>query len=108
MNKFAIALSTIALAAAAGTASAGPRDCLLEGTVARSGEGAEQATTVQFHSMSKYDEESRCRVRRGEKLEFQLPSDPRVTNAPEGSEVKLRYQENKDGSVQTRLISVGT
>ncbi len=108
MNKFTMALSTIVLVGAAAGASAGSRDCLLEGTVDRSNDTSGQEMTVQFHSMSKYDEESRCRVRRGEKLEFQLPSDPRVTSAPEGSEVKYRYQENKDGSVETRLISVGT
>ena len=108
MNKLTSALSALALLAAAASVQAGPpRDCVLEGTVYKSGQGDEQSTQVQFHSMEKYSDDSNCRVRRDEKLQFKLPADPRLEKAPSGSSVRYHYQENSNGESKTKLISVG-
>jgi hypothetical protein len=98
-----IALSATAIAAQAG----GNKDCLLEGTVYKSERGGEESTQVKFHSVSKYDADAKCRVRRNEKMQFKLPEDPRLENAPEGSAVKYRYRE-EEGNSSTELISIGT
>ena len=105
MKKLILSLSTAALLAVPGLALAEPeKDCLLEGTVYKSGE---DQTRVKFHSAKRYEKDSNCRVRKGEKMEFKLPEDPRLERAPSGSSVKYRYQENKDGSSKTELVSVG-
>ncbi len=101
-----IALSSLALVAFAAVSQADDKDCMLEGTVYKSGEGADN-TKVQFHSMGRYDENSKCRVRKDEKVEFKLPADPRLEDAPDGSKVRYRYQENSEGQSSTKLISVG-
>ncbi|RLQ23443.1 hypothetical protein DWB85_02495 [Seongchinamella sediminis] len=99
------AVSTAVLLALPGFALAQTeKDCLLEGTVHKSGEAE---TGVTFHSARRYDEDARCRVRRSEKMEFKLPADPRLQEAPDGSTVKYRYQEQKDGSSKTELVSIG-
>ena len=104
MKNLITAVSTVALLYAPALVSAGSeKDCLLEGTVYKSG----QEDTVKFHSAKKYNEDSKCRVRRGEKMEFKLPEDTRLQEAPSGSTVKYRYQEQKDGSSKTELVSVG-
>lgn len=110
MNRWTLALSIIAFTAATGTAKAEAnpeKDCLLEGTVYKSGEAGEQQTGVTFHSAERYDNEANCRVRRGEKMEFKLPADTRLKNAPAGSTVKYRYRQHEDGSSKTELVSVG-
>lgn len=105
MKKMIATAVTAALLGASGLVLAGPeKDCLLEGTVYKSGE---DQTGVKFHSAKRYDKDANCRVRRGEKMEFKLPDDPRLEEAPAGSTVKYRYQENKDGSSKTELVSVG-
>lgn len=83
------------------------KDCMLEGTVHKNSDSAEQGVNVRFHSVSKYDEDANCHVRRGEKMEFKLPPDPRVQEADDGSPVKYRYRKESDGSTSTELISVG-
>lgn len=110
MKTIATVLAALPLVLAATIAQAEPtKDCLLEGTVVKSGaEGNGQGTNVKFHSMEKYDEDANCRVRRGEKVEFKLPEDTRVQQAPEGSTVKYRYKQEQDGSTSTELLSVGT
>ncbi|MFV8818639.1 hypothetical protein [Haliea sp. E17] len=108
MKKIAIALSSFALIAFASMSQAdSAKDCMLEGTVYKSGQGDEQSTKVEFHSMQKYDEDANCRVRRNEKMEFKLPADTRLKEAPSGSTVRYRYQEDKNGKADTQLISVG-
>ncbi len=102
-------LSALALATCAGLAQAdGDRDCMLEGTVHKSGDGSASDTQVTFRSAKKYDADANCRVRRGEKLQFQLPQDPRLEDAPSGASVKYRYREDEEGNTKTELISVGT
>ena len=83
------------------------RDCLLEGTVQKVDKGSSSRTKVKFHSIGPYDENSRCRVRRDRKMEFKLPDDSRIKDAPDGSEVKYRYRSGS-GEDQAELISVGT
>ena len=83
------------------------RDCLLEGTVHKVDEGSSSRTKVKFHSISPYDENSKCRVRRDRKMEFKLPAESRIKDAPDGSEVKYRYRSG-GGEDQAELISVGT
>ena len=101
----AVLLATLTMAAQAEN----PRDCMLEGSVHRSDSAdGQDSVKVRFHSASKYEEGATCRMRRGEKLEFRLPDDPRLQDAPEGSKVKARYQRNSEGESTTELISVGT
>jgi hypothetical protein len=83
------------------------KDCLLEGTVLHGEQAGQDTTSVQIHSISKYDEDSRCTVRRGQKLEFKLPPDTRLKDAPSGSDVKYRYRTDDAGQPDTQLISVG-
>ena len=80
------------------------KDCLLEGTVVH---GSQDATSVKITSISKYDEESRCNVKRGQKMEFKLPQDTRLKQAPSCSGVKYRYRTDGTGESETQLISVG-
>ena len=108
MKTLLTAISTATLLTVAGSVHAGPeKDCLLEGTVYKSGEAGQEQTDIKFHSAKRYDEDANCRVRRGEKLEFKLPEDPRLQDAPSGSSVKYRYQKHEDGSSKTELVSVG-
>jgi len=86
----------------------GETDCLLKGTVMRGNQAGQGATTVKINSIRQYDEESRCNVRRNEKMEFKLPADPRVQEAEPGSTVKYRYRTESDGTTKTELVSVGT
>ncbi len=102
-----IAALTLPLLANVALADAPDKDCLLEGTVHKSGSASDQGMNVKFHSVSKYDEDANCRVRRGEKMEFKLPPDPRLEEAEDGSPVKYRYRSDGDGSSKTELISVG-
>jgi len=87
--------------------AASEKDCLLQGTVQHDERAGEAVTTVKIDSVSKYDEESRCRVNHGKKLEFKLPADPRLQEAPSGSEVKYRYRTDDSGESHTELLSVG-
>jgi hypothetical protein len=89
---------------AGGVNAGGEKDCLLQGTVQR---GDQDDMTVKINSVKKYDDESRCKVRRGEKLEFKLPTDTRINNAPDGSEVKYRYRSDGQGESSAELISIG-
>jgi hypothetical protein len=84
------------------------RDCLLEGTVQKSDSKDTTDTQVKFYSVKKYEESSKCRVRRDRKLEFKLPDDPRLKDAPDGSSVKYRYRTNEQGDVRTELINIST
>ncbi|MCB1689765.1 MAG: hypothetical protein KDI33_14815 [Halioglobus sp.] len=83
------------------------KDCLLEGTVQHGEQGGANTTSVKIHSISKYDSESRCKVRRDQKMEFKLPQDTRLKDAPSGSDVKYRYRSDGSGQADTQLISVG-
>jgi hypothetical protein len=84
------------------------KDCLLEGTVLHGEQAGQDTTRVKIHSISKYDAESRCNVKRSQKMEFKLPPDPRLKDAPSGSDVKYRYRTDESGQSETQLISVGT
>jgi hypothetical protein len=110
MKKQIFAAMALSLAATGSIADNVPRDCMLEGTVQKpQGTGdTGQEVNVKFHSVSKYDQDSNCRVRRGEKMEFKLPADPRLKDAPPGSSVKYRYQTDGEGTAKTELISIGT
>ena len=83
------------------------KDCLLEGTVQHGEQAGADTTSVKIHSISQYDAESRCNVRHGQKLEFKLPQDTRLKDAPSGSDVKYRYRTDGSGQSDTQLISVG-
>ncbi len=88
--------------------AAGEKDCLLQGTVQHGEQAGQETTMVDIHSISQYDDESRCNVRRGQKLEFKLPQDSRLKEAPSGSEVKYRYRTDNNGEANSELISIGT
>jgi len=104
--KTLVASAALSLLAGAAVAD-GSKDCMLEGTVYKNGDSAQPGVNVKFHSVSKYDEDANCRIRRGDKMEFKLPPDPRVQGAEDGSPVKYRYRKESDGSTSTELISVG-
>lgn len=82
------------------------KDCLLEGTVQHGEQTGQNTTSVKIHSISKYDEQSRCKVRGSEKMEFKLPPDTRLKDAPSGSDVKYRYRSDGSGQSNAQLISV--
>lgn len=86
---------------------AGEKDCLLKGTVERDPGAAANATQVKIHSVSRYDEGSRCNIRRNQKMEFKLPQDTRVQEAPSGSEVEYRYRQDEKGESSAELMRVG-
>lgn len=102
-----IATITLPLIAVAGMAET-TRDCMLKGTVQKGAGSEEQGVNVKFHSVRKYDEDASCRVRRGEKMEFKLPADPRVQEAEPGSSVQYRHRTDSDGNSKTELVSIGT
>ena len=101
--------ATLALSLGASVALAdASRDCMLEGTVQKGSAADGQQVNVKFHSAEKYSEEANCRVRKGEKMEFKMPADPRLQDADAGSPVKMRYRKESDGGTKAELISVGT
>jgi len=101
--------ATLALSLGASVALADTtRDCMLEGTVQKGSAADGQQVNVKFHSAEKYDADANCRVRKGEKMEFKMPADPRLQDADAGSQVKMRYRQDSDGSTKAELISVGT
>ncbi len=109
MKKIITLPGLLILCLATSSVFAGPsKDCMLEGTVHKTEGAGEDQVNVKFHSVEKYEQDSNCRVRKGEKMEFKLPEDTRLKAAPAGSAVKYRYQEDRDGRSTTELISVGT
>ncbi len=84
------------------------KDCMLQGTVQHGEQAGQNTTMVKIDSISKYDAQSRCKVRRGQKLEFKLPPDSRLQEVPSGSEVKYRYRTDGSGESNSELISIGT
>jgi len=108
MNTFIRVIAVLSFPLiAVGTMAETPRDCLLQGTVQKGGSSDPQAVSVKINSIAKYDPDSSCRVRPGQKMEFKLPADPRVQGAAPGSTVKYRYRTESDGSTKTDLVSVG-
>lgn len=86
----------------------GEKDCLLQGTVQHGEQAGQETTMVDIHSISKYDDAAKCNMRRGQKLEFKLPQDTRLKEAPSGSAVTYRYRTDNSGEANSELISVGT
>ncbi|MAT93474.1 MAG: hypothetical protein CME59_12815 [Halioglobus sp.] len=101
-----VLVATVAIACSPLVLADAEKDCLLKGTVVH-GEQAGQDTMVQIHSVKRYDEDSRCKVRRDQKMEFRLPQDSRLKNAPSGSEVQYRYRSDGSGNSDTELLSIG-
>ena len=104
--KKALGLSII-LAVSPVAMAESEKDCLLKGTVHHGDQAGADATQVKITSVSRYDSESRCKVRRDRKMEFKLPADPRLQDAPEGSEVQYRYRTDERGESEAELLSVG-
>lgn len=104
VSTFVLAAALIASPAALAGAE---KDCRLKGTVERPA-AADGEAQVRIHSISRYDDESRCRVRRGQKLEFRLPQDSRLNTAPAGSEVEYRYRSDGQGESNAELIRIDT
>ena len=107
MNITAKGIAAAVLLAVAAAAQA-QKDCLLEGTVQKGSSTDSDQVAVKFHSMEKYNQDADCSRRRGEKMEFKLPADPRLKEAPPGSEVKYRYRTDGEGNSEAELISIGT
>ena len=86
MNPFSkIVVLTALLSAASVVLADSEKDCLLQGTVVHGEQTGQGMTTVKINSISKYDEDARCNMRRGQKMEFKLPEDARLKDAPSGS-----------------------
>lgn len=101
-------ITLVVLMASSQLALAGnAKDCLLQGTVVHKEVAGQEKTMVQIHSVSKYEENSTCKVREGQKMEFKLPHDSRVNAAPSGSEVKYRYKTDESGGEKSEVIMVG-
>ena len=77
------------------------KDCLLEGTVQHGEQAGQGSTSVKIHSISKYDAQSNCNVKRNQKMEFKLPPDTRLKDLPSGSDVKYRYRTDESGQSET-------
>lgn len=97
----------LVLAGPLAIAASDEKDCLLKGTVQHGEQAGQETTTVKIHSISQYDDESRCKVQRGQKLEFKLPQDARLQEAPSGSSVEYRYRTDGTGEASSELLSVG-
>ncbi len=83
------------------------QDCILEGTVnqTRAASGSEEVHLV-FRSAER-GEQAPCRmsrVNRSRRIQFKVPSDNDIVDAPHGSKVKYRYTEDGEGKRQWRLI----
>lgn len=83
------------------------QDCILEGTVnqTRAGSGSEEVHLV-FRTAER-GKEAPCRmsrVDRSRRIQFKVPSDNDIVDAPHGSKVKYRYTEDVEGKHQWRLI----
>ncbi|MFN2329098.1 MAG: hypothetical protein ABR612_09290 [Chromatocurvus sp.] len=83
------------------------QDCILEGTVnqTRAASGGE-AVHLVFRSAER-GEQAPCRmsrVDRSRRIQFKVPSDNDIVDAPHGSKVKYRYTEDVEGKRQWRLI----
>jgi len=108
MNPFSkIVVLTALLSAASVVLADSEKDCLLQGTVVHGEQTGQSMTTVKINSISKYDEDARCNMRRGQKMEFKLPEDARLKDAPSGSGVKYRYRTYDDDQPRAELISIG-
>ncbi len=108
MNLSSKSLIVCALFMAGPAMAEGEKDCLLQGTVQHGEQAGKETTMVEIDSISKYDEASRCNMRRGQKLEFKLPQDTRLQEVPSGSAVQYRYRTDNSGESNSELISVGT
>ena len=108
MNPFSkIVVLTALLSAASVVLADSEKDCLLQGTVVHGEQTGQGMTTVKINSISKYDEDARCNMRRGQKMEFKLPEDARLKDAPSGSGEKYRYRTYDDDQPSAELISIG-
>ena len=109
MNTYSKTLIFCASILAGSAAMAGgEKDCLLQGTVQHGEQAGQETTMVDIHSISKYDDESKCNMRHGQKMEFRLPQDTRLQEAPSGSAVQYRYRTDDKGESNSELLSVGT
>lgn len=107
MNKLITIVALPALIAIASpTFAETPRDCLLKGKVMHEKEAGQEKTSVRILSVEKYDSNSRCQVRQGQKMEFKLPHDSRVQGAAEGSDVEYRYRSDGKGNSNTELVNI--
>lgn len=84
------------------------KDCLLQGTLNKDPGASAASMEVTFHSIKRYDNDANCRMRRGEKLQFKMPKDTRLEQAPDGSRVEYRYREGGENGTSTELLRVGT
>lgn len=103
---FSIA-SALALVLAAQAHAEITQDCILEGTVnqTRAASGSEEVRLV-FRTAER-GEEAPCRMSRmdrSRRIQFKVPSDNDIVDAPHGAKVKYRYTEDVEGTRQWRLI----
>lgn len=85
------------------------QDCILEGTVDK--KRAAQTgrdVYVTFHSASRAEKNSECKLNRRNRVEFKEPKNAMIENAPDGATVKYRYTEkdNQDGEWQLMGVSM--
>ena len=97
------ALSASLFLVATAAQAAPVRDCVMEGTLQRT--AAENQVRVAFHSAKPAEQGASCRLRRNEKLHFKAPARS-IQDAPEGSRVQYRYQEDAAGEQTWELKKV--
>lgn len=104
----ALILATLPLLAA-GTSAEVTQDCILEGTVdKKKAEQMGRDVYVAFHSASRAEKDSECKLNRRNRVEFKEPKNAMIENAPDGATVKYRYTEkdNQDGEWQLMGVSM--
>ncbi len=85
------------------------QDCILEGTVdKKKAEQMGRDVYVAFHSASRAEKGSECKLNRRNRVEFKEPKNAMIENAPDGARVKYRYTEedNQDGEWQLMGVSM--
>ncbi len=102
----ALILTTLPLFAA-GTWAEVTQDCILEGTVdKKKAERMGRDVYIAFHSASRAEEGSECKLNRRNRVEFKEPKNARIESAPDGAKVKYRYTEKENQEGEWELMGV--
>lgn len=94
---------------AAGAVAEVTQDCILEGTVdKKKAEQMGRDVYIAFHSASRAEKGSECKLNRRNRVEFKESKDTTIESAPDGAKVKYRYTEknNQDGEWELMGVSM--
>jgi hypothetical protein len=83
------------------------QDCILEGTVdKKKAEQMGRDVYIAFHSASRAETGSECKLNRRNRVEFKESKDTAIENAPDGAKVKYRYTEKNNQNGEWELMGV--